>query len=175
MNPGYGNGTCYVDRARSSVTIEFQNHPNISVDNIFVRMTNVERVQHFAQKRIIFSEFLQVIVNAFKREQDEMQYKIFLNVKNITVDYCNYTRIKSMGSILLELFASGIRAHGNVIRKCPITGLVYLRNYTPDLSSVPFYVPHGEYLLQLKILSKKSSVTTDLIGGVSVYTALKPI
>lgn len=114
----------------------------------------------------------QVIGSVFRRNFNEIRYKPFLNVENITLDYCHSTNGKDMGSILLDLFAAGLRKHSNLFQGCPISGILYMRNYVPDLANVPFIVPAGEFKLHWKVYTQNSTMRTD-IGDVIGFVTLK--
>lgn len=113
-------------------------------------------------------------MNIYRLDQDEMRYKTFLNIRNIELDYCNYSRSQSMGSILLELFAADLKTHGNLIQNCPVTGLVYLHQYKPDLSNVPFILPQGQYIANLVFLTKNAT-SKIRFGSMATYVTVKSI
>lgn len=105
-----------------------------------------------------------------KRDNDNMKFKPFLNIVNVTIDYCGYSNRKGVGGFLLDVFIKDFMTHGNVIQPCPLHGHIYLNNFTVDLANIPFFFLNGEYMAHFHMYSK---VETNEILVCSVYGDVK--
>lgn len=87
------------------------------------------------------------MISVSKRDEDNLKYKPFLKVSNITVDYCGYSNSNghSAGAFLINVLVKSLQAHGNLIQQCPVSNYIYLKNYVMDISLFPFFLPLGEY------------------------------
>lgn len=106
-----------------------------------------------------------------KRRDEDNKWKTFLNINNVTIDYCSYSSGYGLGYFFLDMFAKNLREHGNVIQPCPLQNHIYLRNYLFDLSSIPFFIPKGQYFGQL-VVYMKNSTRNIILGGCNVYSEM---
>lgn len=97
-----------------------------------------------------------------KRDHDEMKFKPFLNIINVTVDYCGYMNKKGVGGFLIDIIAKDLISHGNFLQACPLHGHIYLKNFKIDVSTIPFIIPTGEYLGHLYVYLKGKKA--DMFG-----------
>lgn len=94
------------------------------------------------------------MISAFKRNDDDLKYKPFMNIINVSVDYCNYLSGHGAGAFLVDLVAKEILKYGNVIQQCPLQGHIYLKNARLDISIIPFFIPLGTYAVNVYIYRK---------------------
>lgn len=97
-----------------------------------------------------------------KRDHDDFKFKPFLNIVNVTIDYCGYLQKKGAGAFLLDIFMKDLTAHSNIIQPCPVRGHLYLKNFKVDLSHIPFFISTGEYMMFLYVYFKVNG--TDIFA-----------
>lgn len=107
-----------------------------------------------------------------KRDVIDFRYKIFLNIKNIMLDYCNYVKGAGIGAFLIDIVAEGVQSRGNILQKCPLTGHLFLKDYVADLHYIPFILLPGEYSLSLKFFFKNQTKQIHLADFV-IFATLK--
>lgn len=108
-------------------------------------------------------------MSIFKRDHDDMKFKSFLNIVNVTIDYCGYFNNKGVGGFLLDLFITDLSANGNLMQPCPWRGHLYLKRFKLNLSNVPFFIPSGEYLVHSYMYLKDKK--TEIFGANSLTYA----
>lgn len=109
INTDLGNGTFCIDGARAG----------LNLDNIYVSFIWTIVPIYMYEYQILNAIFQQVIFHLFRRNFNNIHYRPYLNLQNVTLDYCHLTKANDMGTILLDLFAAGLRAHSNILQKCP--------------------------------------------------------
>lgn len=95
-------------------------------------------------------------------KRDDMKFKPFLNILNVTVDYCSYFDRKGVGAYLIDIVAKDLMAHGNLLQPCPLRGHLYVKNFKIDLSKIWFVTPTGEYFVH--VLMYQRFKKTDIYG-----------
>lgn len=91
-----------------------------------------------------------------------MKFKTFLNIVNVTLDYCEYFNKGGVGAFIIDIIGKDLISHGNLLQPCPLRGHLYLRDFKVDLSHIPFFLPRGEYLVVLYMYQKRKEA--DIFG-----------
>lgn len=174
-NPNICNVTSSIKQPGGLINLDVHYYPNITVKNLFV--SKHIKFRFYCLLMGLSSSnnrlFPQIKVSAQKRDEDDLRYKTFLNINNVTIDYCAYMTNHGLGAFLVDIFAKNLAEHGNLIQRCPLRGHLYLRNYTVDLTSIPFFVPKGEYSAQM-LIYMKNSTTETICSTCMAFVDLKP-
>lgn len=158
--------------------------------------------KHFPLPVPLSVSAVQVKMSWFYKTFNDLKFKPFLGLSNVTVDLCQY--LDHGNSMLVDMFIDQIKKTSNLFHSCPFKvcfivigtchvasacaremnvllvnenhfqGHCYVKDFSPSTKRWPSIIPSGEYYMWFLFYTKKSNADRILLH-VKFYAEVKTI